>query len=223
MGLNKVMANVTAVVVDNDGSLLERSLHSLKAQTVPVKIILAPGPKTDLDVARKLADMVLEPTVGIGKARVKGILTAETDYILSCDSDSVYESHYAEYAVEDLKKIKAVKAGTILPLEWKEPLTLLETALTLIPPYEFSLCFRRQAFLDAKIHLEDYSNPRADIGGAVVNRLNALPDFRLVCWSRIPTKSGYEFAEKYLPSAVAGFTPVLAVAGVVGISEFGKR
>jgi hypothetical protein len=39
----------------------------------------------------------------------------------------------------------------------------------------------------------------------------------------MPTKGGYEFSEKYLPSAVAGFTPVLAVAGVVGVSEFGKR
>jgi glycosyltransferase involved in cell wall biosynthesis len=210
----------TAIICDNGEPALEKCVGSLRSQTVPVHIVIAAGPKTDLKLAEELADKVYKPTCGIGRARVNAILNEEDEYILSCDADTLYDFHYAEYALEDLKRgAKAVKAGVILPLEWREPLTLLETALTPIPPYEFALCFSRRAFLDAGIHLQDYSNPRMDIGGAVVNRLNALPDFRLVCWTRIPTKGGYEFAEKYLLSGLIGIAPLIGVAGVALANE----
>jgi glycosyltransferase involved in cell wall biosynthesis len=212
---------VTAVVCDDGEPTLAKCIESLRRQTQRVRVVVASGPKTDLALAEKLADKVYPPTSGIGRARVNAILNEEEEYeyILSCDADTFYDVNYAKFALEDLQRARAVKAGIILPLEWREPLVLLETALTLIPPYEFALCFRRQAFLDAKIHLEDYSNPRMDIGGAVVNRLNVLPDFRLVCWTRIPTKGGYEFSEKYLPSALLGATPIIGVAGVALASQ----
>jgi glycosyltransferase involved in cell wall biosynthesis len=204
----------TAIVCDNGEPTLEKCISSLRSQTTPVNVVIAAGPKTNLALAEKLADKVYPPIRGIGRARVNAILNEEDEYIISCDADTYYDVNYAKFAIEDLKKTRAVKAGTIIPLEWKEPFVLLEAALTLIPPYEFSLCFRRQAFLDAKIHLEDYSDQRADIGGAVVNRLNALPDLRLVCWTRMPTKGGYDFAQKYLPSALIGMFPIVGVSSV---------
>jgi glycosyltransferase involved in cell wall biosynthesis len=221
MGLNQV---TTAIVCDNGEPTFEKCISSLRGQTVPVRIVVAAGPKTDLSLAERIADKVYPPISGIGKARVNAILNEEDEFFLSCDADSLYEAHYAEYALQDLKAgAKAVKAGVILPLEWNNPLVLIETAFSLIPPYEYALAFRKSTFLEAGIHFEDYTGLRADIGGAVVKRLNAWPDFRMVAYTRMPTKGGYEFSEKYLPSAVAGFTPVLAVAGVVGVSEFGKR
>jgi glycosyltransferase involved in cell wall biosynthesis len=212
MGLNQV---TTAIVCDNGEPTLEKCISSLRGQTVPVRIVVAAGPKTDLWLAEKLADKVYSPISGIGRARVNAILNEEGEFFLSCDADSVYETHYAEYVLQDLKAgAKAVKAGVILPLEWNNPLVLIETAFSLIPPYEYALAFRKSAFLNAGIHKLDYSDPRADIGGAVVIRLNAWPDFRMVAFTRMPTKGGYEFSEKYLFSALAGSTPILAVVTV---------
>jgi len=207
--------SAVAVVVDDGEPTLEKCISSLRGQTVPVRIVVAAGPKTDLSLAEKLADKVYSPISGIGRARVNAILNEEGEFFLSCDADSVYEAHYAEYALQDLKAgAKAVKAGVILPLEWNNPLVLIETAFSLIPPYEYALAFRKSAFLNAGIHKLDYSDPRADIGGAVVIRLNAWPDFRMVAFTRMPTKGGYEFSEKYLFSALAGSTPILAVVTV---------
>jgi len=221
MGLNQV---TTAIVCDNGEPTLEKCISSLRGQTVPVRIVVAAGPKTDLSLAEKLADKVYSPISGIGRARVNAILNEEGEFFLSCDADSVYEAHYAEYALQDLKAgAKAVKAGVILPLKWNEPLVLLETVLTLVPPYEFALAFRKSAFIDAGIHKLDYSDSRADIGGAVVNRLNPWTDFRIVCFTRMPTKGGYEFAEKYLPSALIGIAPVMGVVGVALANELTQR
>jgi glycosyltransferase involved in cell wall biosynthesis len=215
---------ITALVVDNGEPTLVKCIYSLRSQTIPVRIVIAAGPKTDLKLAERLADKVYPPISGIGKARVNAILNEEGEFFLSCDADSVYETHYAEYALQDLKAgAKAVKAGVILPLEWNNPLVLIETALSLIPPYEYALAFRKSAFLEAGIHFEDYTGLRADIGGAVVKRLNAWPDVRMVCWSRIPTKGGCEFAEKYLPSALIGIAPVMGVVGVALANELTRQ
>jgi hypothetical protein len=211
------VVEVTVVCVDNGEETLLRSLLSLRRQTVKPYIILCGGPKTNFELAGKLADKVLGPIEGIGKARVEGILQAETECIISCDGDSVYEQHFCQYALEDLKAgAKAVKAGVILPLKWDEPLTLLETAFSLIPCYEFALAFKKSEFLKLGLveDAEQATDSRWDIGWRVVTGLNAMPDIRMVVYTRMPTKGAYEFSEKYLFSAVAGSTPILAVVTV---------
>jgi glycosyltransferase involved in cell wall biosynthesis len=204
-------------VVDDGEPTFEKCISSLRGQTVPVRVVVAAGPRTDLAVAEKLADRVYPPIKGIGRARVNAILKEECEYILSCDSDSVYEAHYAEYALQDLKAgAKAVKAGIILPLDWSNPLAAFESALSLIPPYEFALCFRKSEFL--KLGVVEEADPRWDIGWSVVRGLNAYPDFRMVVWSKLPTYGGYNVAENYAPSLIAGLTPIFGVAGIVGAS-----
>jgi glycosyltransferase involved in cell wall biosynthesis len=219
-----VDAKASAVVVDDGEPNLERCISSLRNQSFPLdEIILASGPKTDLDAAKKLADHILEPIEGIGKARVQAILEAESDYILSCDGDTVYDVRYAEFALEDLwAGAKAVRAGVILPLSWENLLSFLETAFQLIPPYEYALAFRKSAFLNTKIHLEDYSNPRTDIGIYVITRLGWLPDFRMMCWTRLPTYWAVYMANNYLPSALVGLTPLVSVTSIVGANELIK-
>lgn len=211
---------ITAVVVDNGEEILERCLQSLRQMTVPVEIIVASGPKTDIALAEKYADLVLNPVAGIGRARVQAILAASTPYILSCDSDTVYDSKYSEVASQDLKTLSAVRAGSILPLEgsimaWVETVTQLAFA------YEFSLAFRRQAFLDAGIHELDYSHPKNDIGREVLVRLLPFIDPRMVCWTRFPTYHA-ELAAPYLPIALAGLAPLTATAGVALVNEVAK-
>jgi glycosyltransferase involved in cell wall biosynthesis len=212
--------SVVAVVVDNGEPTFEKCISSLRSQTVPVRVVVAAGPKTDLALAEKLADRVYPPIEGIGRARVNAILREEAEYILSCDGDSVYESHYAEYAIQDLRGgAKAVKAGVILPLNWS-PLAVLESALSLLPPYEFALAFRRSEFLKLGVveEAERTSDPRWDIGWRVVTGLGALPDFRMVVWSKLPTYGANHVAQNYAPSLIAGLTPIFSVAGIAAAS-----
>lgn len=211
---------ITAICVDNGENLLERCLQSLRQMTVPMEIIVASGPKTDIALAKRYADLVLDPVAGIGQARVQAILEASTPYILSCDSDTVYDSKYAEVACQDLKTLIAVRAGSILPLEGS-PMAWVETATQLAFAYEFSLAFRRQAFLDAGIHELDYSHPKNDIGREVLVRLLPFPDPRMRCWTRFPTYHA-ELAAPYLPIALAGLAPLTASAGVALANEIDK-
>jgi glycosyltransferase involved in cell wall biosynthesis len=212
-------SEAVAVVVDNGEPTLEKCIGSLRGQTIPLRIVIASGPKTDLALASQLADKVYPPIKGIGRARVNAILREEAEYILSCDSDSVYESHYAEYAIQDLRGgAKAVKAGVILPLDWSNPLAVCESALSLIPPYEFALAFRRSEFLKLGVG-ERTSDPRWDIGWRVVTGLGALPDFRMVVWSKLPTYGANHVAQNYAPSLVAGLAPIFSVAGIAAASS----
>ena len=215
-------APITAVCVDNGEPLLERCLQSLKQQSVPIQIIVAAGPKTDLAVAEKYADKVMKPVAGIGRARVNAIQAASTPYILSCDSDTEYHERYAEFALEDLKRWRAVKAGAILPLDESKPLAWAETATQLFFPYEFALGFRKQAFLDAGIHELGYEHPKNDIGRAVTLRLTPMIDLRMICRTRFPTYHA-ELAVEYIPIALAGLIPIAASVGIPLINELEKQ
>ena len=204
---------ISVAIVDNGEPNAERSLRSLRDQTLQPEILLCGGPKTDYELARSLADKVLGPVEGIGKARVQGILEASCDNIVSADTDSIYAPTYCETANMDLKNLSAVRAGFILPLELKEPLTMLETTLSPLVPYEFAYAFRRTSFCNAGIHMEDYSYKRADIGVWVSRRLLPLLDPRMIVYTRFPTE-GAKIAAQYLPSMLAAGAPFLTLAAL---------
>lgn len=214
---------VSAVVVNYNEPTLERCLQSLSQQTVPLKeIIIADGgsSKEQLEIAQQHGK-VIGPIQGIGKARVQAILEAENEYILSCDSDSIYDPSYVEYALENLHEANAVRAGTILPLEWNEWLGLVETTFSLLPPYEFSYAFRRSAFLAAKLHHEDYSHPRADIGWHLAWRLLPRLDPRMKVWTRFPTQ-GAKTATAYVPAALGALATLAGVTAIPAANEISK-
>jgi glycosyltransferase involved in cell wall biosynthesis len=213
-------SEVAAVIVDNGEPNLPKCIESLRRQTIPVRIVVASGPKTDMQLASRLADKVYPPINGIGKARVNAILNEQAEYIISCDSDTTYEKHYVEYALEDLKSgFKAVKAGVILPLEWNG-LGILESALSLAIPYEFALAFRRSEALKFGLveEAKKWSENRMDIGWFMLTKLNPIPDPRMICYTRFPTYGAKYVSENYLPSAIGGLIPVIAAAGIIGAS-----
>ena len=45
-----------------------------------------------------------------------------------------------------------------------------------------------------------------------------IPDPRMVCYTRLPTKNALRIAG-YMPSALMGGAPALAIAGIVGANE----
>ncbi|MCR6691542.1 MAG: glycosyltransferase family 2 protein [archaeon YNP-LCB-003-016] len=214
-------SEVAAVIVDNGEPNLPKCIESLRRQTIPVRIVVASGPKTDMQLASRLADKVYPPIQGIGRARVNAIICEDAEYIISCDSDTIYNEHYVEYALEDLKSgFKAVKAGVILPLEWNNGLGILESACSLAIPYEFALAFRRSEALKAGLVEEarKWSDNRMDVGWFILTRLNPIPDPRMICYTRFPTYGAKYMSENYLPSIIGGAIPIVTAAGIIGAS-----
>lgn len=210
-----------AVVVDNGEPLLEKCIRSLRDQTLEPKIIIAPGPRTDLELAESLADLVLEPETGIGRGRVKAILKADSDYVISCDSDTIYGPGYVERAVNDLRFLPVVKAGTIVPYE-PSPLALLEASFASVIPYEFSLALRRQWFIANRIHLADYRNPRADIAAVIIRKTIVPADPLMSCRTRMPTH-WMKKVSRYLPSLIAALAAAGLVLAPVALSELEQK
>jgi glycosyltransferase involved in cell wall biosynthesis len=206
-----VNLKIVAIVVDNGEPFLEKSVESLRNQTTPVSILIAPGPDTDMELAKSLGDLVLKPTSGPGRARVQGILQADSDsIILSCDSDSWYYPWYAEEAEKWLKVFPAVKSGWVEPLE---PSTLgwLEAGLCNILPYEFGLAFHRQTFLARGMHLQEYTG-RLDIGHHFDGLAWPNPQMRVK--TRLPTRA-FQECLAYAPSLLLGSTPLAFAGGLI--------
>jgi len=146
---------VTCVVVDNGEPQLEACLNSLRDQTVKTRIVVVGGPETDYELAKSLADEVYGPIKGIGNARVHGVLKADSEFILSCDGDTIYYPDYAEQAMNALVEHDFIKAGTVYP-QRKTPLGDLEIKVSYpIIPYEHILAFRRSAFIVNGLHTFD--------------------------------------------------------------------
>jgi len=213
------MFRASAVLVDNGEPTLLQAILSLRNQTVPVEIVLCPGPNTDVSRVRGLVDKVCEPKKGIGRARVEGILEASSCYIICADSDCIYDSRYAEFAVRNLESgAKVVKAGTILPLKW-DPLAVLESATSILIPYEFALAFNRCEVLkiglveEADKHKDD---PRWDIGPFILMHFIPAIDHRMIVYTRFPTKGAQRLTKDYLPPLLAGATPLIFLAGLMG-------
>lgn len=218
------MEEVVAVVVDNGEPMLEGCVESLRDQSTRVRVVVAAGPGTDMELARSIADEVVGPVEGIGRARVEAVLRSTEEYVLSCDSDTVYHPMYAEAAVRALKLFPAVRAGTVLPHHGEESwLGLIEGMIaTKLFCYEFSLAFRRDAFISAGIHEEPYEAPRADIGPYVCTRLLPVPVPDMVCWTRLPTNYARKLVTDYAYPIAGATIPVAVASGVVAAREVPK-
>jgi hypothetical protein len=162
---------------------------------------------------------------GIGRARVNAIVETDADYIISCDSDTVYAPAYVEHALQSLQLFDFVKAGTILPLKTEDLLlAYAESIFSPLMPYEFALAFKKDAFCNAGLHQEDYCSPRADIGVAIVKHMIFVySDPRMACFTRLPTKGAVNFRDNFLVSTLGATAPLAIVGGILGYNEFMGR
>jgi glycosyltransferase involved in cell wall biosynthesis len=196
---------ISAVFLDNGEELIEQSVSSISGQVD--EVVVASGPKTDLALARRLANVVTEPTGGTGSARVRGIAASSGDLVLTCDTDTIYQPGYARAARRALDRHRSVMAGRIMPYEDPVPgsLAWIESSAAWAIPYEFALGFRRDALEDSGILSRRYDNPRIDIGPWVARRLPPLPVFSMRCRTRMPT---------YYARLIASYVPALAGASI---------
>jgi len=203
---------VTAVCVDNGEPTLEQCIQSLRNQTVKVRVVVATGPKTNMELAKSLADAVIGPFDKIGVARVTAILKHGDDVIVSCDSDSIYDPRYVEYALEDLRVSDSVKAGSIYPLPGHYYLeSLIEPNLLFFMPYEFSLVFKKSLILSRLPRDWEQASPRWDIGMLTVP---FTIDYRMRVWTRLPTYYGTRIIAgvKLAGVGAAAALPLLLIA-----------
>jgi len=213
---------VVCVVVDNGDPQLEMSLKSLRDQTIKTHIIVVGGPKTDYELAKSLADEVYGPIKGIGKARVYGVLRADSEFILSCDSDTIYYPDYAEHAMNTLIEHDFVKAGTVYP-QRKSVLGDLEIMVSYpIIPYEHILAFRKSAFIVNGLHIFDYKHPRWDIGVPIMVKM--IPVARISEMKAIvnvPTRYAV-WLSKVAPCLALGSTAV-SIVNIPFLIDFAKN
>jgi len=213
---------VTCIVVDNGEPQLEACLNSLRDQTVKTRIIVVGGPKTDYELAKSLADEVYGPVGGIGNARVYGVLKADSEFILSCDGDTIYYADYAEQAMNALVEHDFVKAGTVYP-QRKTPLGDLEIKVSYpIIPYEHILAFRRSAFIVNGLHTFDYKHPRWDIGVPIVVKtisVARIPEMKAAV--DVPTRYAV-WVSKVAPCFVLGSAAV-GLASAPFVVDFAKN
>jgi glycosyltransferase involved in cell wall biosynthesis len=200
---------ITSIVVDNGDELLEKCLDSLANQTERVHTIVVGGPKTDYELAKSMADEVYGPINSIGEARVHGVLKTDNDMILSCDSDTLYAPDYAERARQALGRLDFVKAGTVYSFE-PHPLAEIERRLFYpVMVYGHGLAFKKNAFLNHRLHEIPFKYPRDDVERYILVRMIPVPsDKSMVVWTKMPTHYTQVFV-----SLLAGVAPTMAIAG----------
>jgi len=216
------MVKVACIVVDNGDPHLLNTVQSLLRQTRKCdEIVIAPGPKTDptiLETLKSLGIKALDPVEGIGKARVKAVLSTDADIIVSCDSDTLYDERYVEEAVKTLVKgYKAVKAGTVEPHKWSLG-ALLELPLATLLSYEFGLAFWRTEFLktSAVKAAQETSNRLWDIGPIVTMEMQPIainPKMKLK--TRLPTHAVRHIIKTWATPILATTAPAAIVATIV--------
>jgi hypothetical protein len=193
------------------------------------EIVVAPGPRSspsDLELLRRIGVRVLEPVDGIGRARVRAILSTGADIIISCDSDSIYDEHYVEEAVKTLESgFKAVKAGHIEPLKWSIG-AALELPLATILPYEFGLAFWRKDFMKTRaVSLaQEIDNRLWDIGPVIAVEMQPiLVNPRMRVKTRLPTYAVKSFAKSWAAQIAGSVTPIAVATGLVTVAELLKK
>jgi hypothetical protein len=192
------------------------------------EIVVAPGPRSnpsDLDALRRIGARVLGPVDGIGRARVRAILSTSADIIISCDSDSAYDERYVEEAVKSLEMgYRAVKAGHIEPTEWNV-WAVLELPLATLLPYEFGLAFWRREFLKTRAPAvaESTSSRLWDIGPIVALEMGpVLINPRMRVRTRLPTHAVKSFANSWSIQIAGSAAPIVVAIGATSIAEIAR-
>lgn len=198
------MSEVTAVVVDNGEDLLEDCIWTLRDQTVPPEIILVGGDKTDYALARSSCDKVYGPISGIGEARTYGILAAK-EFIISCDSDTLYPSNYVETAYKLLQEYEYVMATRAEPIEWpddsiKRVRIFIEQMWYPFMPYDHGLAYRKSAVIrdlgDQKfIGFWDDVERHIVLSGVLI-----YPSDEMCVYTRLPSL----YLERAVPDLISG-------------------
>ena len=187
---------------------------------------MVPSPRTRLDAVEKYVDRVTEPVSPVGYARYVGLLAASNRIVAFCDTDTVYDEKYFDYAVEDFAvdpELGVVKAGVVLPHEPSILGYIQSLTHYLIGAYEFGWIVDREKVLRAlgERDVELLKRSRVDFGMLhSVKRLKPLVDRRMKVKTRMPT---YHFSN-YSLTLIGSITPVVSVSLAVLVEEvLGKK
>lgn len=184
-------SRLSAVVLCRDDLHgLRECLESLSHQKHLSEIVVVDGYSTDgsYEYANEHANTVIQER-GFGRARVRGILEAKHDSIMSCDSDSIYPPHYSEVA-EEILSYWTAGTGPVYPKDPDVPGAKIESSFSSFPKgfvYEHNCVIDRDAFVRAGLDCLPYFS-YFDIGYAVGLGMDPIFDRRLWCKTRLPTR-----------------------------------
>ena len=180
---------LSAVVLNKDEPSLRECLESLRVQRVSEIIVVDGGSAPEqIDLMKEFGAKVIFEK-GFGRARVKGILAARNDLIMSCDSDTWYNPNYSEVAEEILSSATA-GTGPVYPKDPNAVGAKVESFWSTLPKgyvYEHNCILDRDAFIRAGLHSLPYFS-YFDIGYPVGIVMDPRFDRRLWCKTRLPTR-----------------------------------
>jgi len=213
---------VSAVVVDNGERTLAECVASIRKQRGVDEVIIAAGPKTDTEVAKQVADDVVGPFNQIGYARYIGLARSSSDIVMLADSDTIYACGYLGYALELIDRYPLVKAGTVYPLDQRNPLWVVDHLLfKLVGAYEFGWVARKRELVSAinRDGVHRLLAPRADFGWLPsVLKMPYTVSYRMTCYTRLPT----HFTKMYAVPAMGAIAVASAIPAVVALAEVEK-
>ncbi len=141
----------------NEAELIGNSLRAIRAQGVPVEIIVVDGGSTDrtVEIAREIADIVIEaPDTNISQARQIGAEAAGGEIIVTTDADSVPPPGWLEKLLRHFSDpnvvavggpVRALNAGVVQDLYASG----LSAATNMGLFVGFNMAYRRDAFFKA--------------------------------------------------------------------------
>lgn len=139
----------------NEEEFIEDCLRSLRAQTVPVYIIVLDNGSTDktVEIAKKYADEVLiHPGLPVWKMKQLGVETAKTPIVVTTDADTVVPPEWIEKLLRHFSDPNVVAVGgPIWPFEPDKVSYLYTKSLSAIAQagllYDANMAFRRDVML----------------------------------------------------------------------------
>jgi len=216
---------ISALCVDNGEELARECLESIRSQGVDEVVVVA-GPRTNIELVKKYADIVIGPITPVGWGRYIGLLNTSNKIVAFCDTDTVYMEGYFKYALEDFEKapdVVIVKAGTVEPHS-KSILGALEsTMLWITGAFEYGWVVDKDKLLRvmSRDDVEALKNDKADFGIVTMRHIvKSIVDHRMRVKTRLP---GYYFKNYFIP-IVGTLSPIVASSGlVIGGAVLGKK
>ena len=211
----------------NEEEFIGDCLRSIRAQTVPVHIIVLDNGSTDktVEIAKKYADEVLiYPGVPVWKMKQLGVEAAKTPIIVTTDADTVVSPEWLEKLLRHFSDPNVVAVGgPLMPFAPNKVSDLYTKSLSNIAQagllYDANMAFRR----DVMLRSGGYANLRRGWDWELSSRLGrhgrVVYDPEAYVITDVPFNRQLEFASLAANAGLLAMGAATRSPGSLGISS----